>query len=82
MPKYRVPLTTYASASILVETDETDPEKILEEALGEGVPGICAQCSGWGRNHSLEVGDEWEPVQDVETGEPEIYEESDAQADH
>jgi len=23
-------------------------------------PSICAQCSGWGRDHSLELGDDWE----------------------
>lgn len=74
MPKYRVPLSGYASATVTVETDETDPERILEEALQEGVPSICAQCSGWGRSHSLEVGDEWEPVED-ENGTPIVYEE-------
>lgn len=126
MPKYCVPLTGYANASVVVETDETDPEKILEEALvglrevpvpsgqgcqgavrpaartcengldgalarslrdqhshrsrqrdgvllAKGVPGVCAQCSGWGRDHSLEVGDEWEPVTNKD-GQPEAYE--------
>jgi hypothetical protein len=23
-------------------------------------PSICAQCSGWGQKHSLQLGDEWE----------------------
>jgi hypothetical protein len=68
MPKYRVPMTTYANASVLVETDETDPEKIFEEALSQGGPSICAQCSGWGRTHSLEIGDDWEPETDEEGG--------------
>jgi hypothetical protein len=75
MPKYRVPLTTYASATVTVETDETDPEKIAELALAQGVPGICAQCGGWGRDHSLEIGDEWEPVMNGKTEEPEVYKE-------
>jgi hypothetical protein len=74
--KYRVPLSGYVSVSVTVETDETDPERIVEEALSEGVPSICAQCSGWGRDHSLEIGDEWEPVED-EDGTPEVYREGD-----
>lgn len=68
MPKYRVPLTGHASATITVETDETDPEKIYEEAMQEGVPSICAQCSGWGRPYSIDMGDEWEPEYDDEGG--------------
>lgn len=72
MPKYRVSLETWAGGTIDVETDATDPEDILEEALAEGMPGICAQCSGWGRDHSLEIGDEWEPVLKTD-GTPTIY---------
>ncbi|MGN6128502.1 MAG: hypothetical protein ACTHON_18240 [Humibacter sp.] len=67
MPKYRVPMTTWANATVDVETDETDPEKIFELAT-EGAPSICAQCSGWGRKHSLEIGDDWEPATDEEGG--------------
>lgn len=68
MPKYRVPMTTYANATIVVETDKTDPEEIFEEALAQGGPGVCAQCSGWGQSYSLEIGDDWEPVTDKEGG--------------
>ena len=62
--KYRISFVTSASGSITVETDETDPERIVEEAYAEGIPGICAQCSGWGRDHELEVGDEWDVDED------------------
>lgn len=34
-------------------------EYVADEAYQQGVPGICAECSGWGRSHSLEIGDEW-----------------------
>lgn len=72
MAKYTIPLSGYASATLTIETDETDPENILEEALSAGVPGICAQCSGWGRPYSIDLGDEWEPVLRSD-GSPEIY---------
>lgn len=61
MAKYTVPLTSWANATVTVETDETDPEKIVELAYDD-TPGICAQCGGWGRTFSLEIGDEWETV--------------------
>ncbi|MFJ6636608.1 hypothetical protein ACIQMR_35370 [Streptomyces sp. NPDC091376] len=73
MAKYTIPLNGYASATLTIETDETDPELILEEALNQGVPGICAQCSGWGRPFSIELGDEWEETRKPD-GTPEIYE--------
>lgn len=77
MAKYRVPLNGYASATVTVETDETDPEVIAQLALMEGVPSPCAQCGGWGRDWSLEIGDEWEPSRRTEDSPPEIYKESD-----
>ncbi|MFG3509675.1 hypothetical protein ACGF5F_29705 [Streptomyces sp. NPDC047821] len=64
MAKKRVFLNGYASATITVETDKTDPGEIYEQAMNEGVPSLCAQCSGWGSSYSLEVGDEWEPEAD------------------
>lgn len=63
MARYRIPMTTHADASIEIETDETDPEKIIEAAYEQAdFPTLCAQCSGWGRDESLELGDVWEPV--------------------
>jgi hypothetical protein len=73
MAKYTVLLVSHANATVTVETDETDPERILEAAW-ENTPSICAQCGGWGRKFSLELGDEWEPVED-ENGNPTIYKE-------
>jgi hypothetical protein len=76
VPKYKIPLNGYASVTISIETDETDPERIYEEAMAGGIPGICAQCSGWGASHSLEIGDEWEPEADKETGAVVVYDEA------
>lgn len=45
-------------------------EYVEDEAYQQGVPGICAQCSGWGRSYSLEIGDEWTiPEDDDNTAE-------------
>ena len=73
MAKYTVLLTTWANAAVTVETDETDPDLILEEAW-QNTPVVCAQCAGWGREWSLEVGDDWNPGED-ENGKPTIYKE-------
>jgi hypothetical protein len=61
MPKYRINISGHAYGSITVETDETNPEQIFEDAMDEGAPALCAHCSGWGRDFDLELGDEWEP---------------------
>lgn len=71
MTVYQVSFETWAGGHIQVETDETDPERIVEAAYEEGIPGLCAGCSGWGRDHSLELGDEWEVVK-REDGTPYI----------
>ena len=73
MAKYVVPLNGWAGGTVTVETDETDPERIVELAFEKGIPGPCAQCGGWGQDWSLEVGDEWEPSR-KEDGSPAIYE--------
>jgi hypothetical protein len=57
MAKYTVYQTTTASWSVEVEADDED--EALEKAYAAAVPDICAQCSGWGRDYSLELGDEW-----------------------
>lgn len=64
MTKYRINFSGMASASVVVETDKTDPEEILDELYVEGLPGLCAQCSGWGRSYSLELPEEWDADED------------------
>jgi hypothetical protein len=66
MAKYRVPLTGYASTTVDVETDKTNPQKIVELAIEEAHFGLCHHCASHG-----EVGDEWEPV--TYDGKYEIY---------
>ncbi|MFT2016317.1 hypothetical protein ACMA1D_10805 [Streptomyces sp. 796.1] len=57
-----------AYATVTVDTEETDPDLIAEEAAEYGdFPTVCAQCSGWGQGFSLELGDEWEVCEDSET---------------
>lgn len=68
MAKHTVYMTTTASLSVQVEVDDAlDPGEAREraiEAAYEGAPhDVCAQCSGWGRPWSLNLG-EW----DVENG--------------
>jgi hypothetical protein len=69
MIKYRIGLETIAMAYVTVEIPDDTPEYereelAEEEAHKQGVPGICAQCSGWGQPHSLALGDEWEVSKD------------------
>lgn len=71
MAKYTVPLTGWANISVTVETDETDPEKIVELAQMEGGASLCHRCAG-SMNNSLDLGDEWEPCRDKD-GKPEVY---------
>ncbi|WP_330479876.1 hypothetical protein OG301_39385 (plasmid) [Streptomyces platensis] len=68
MPKYNVPLTSWANISVTVETDETDPEKIAELAQEQAGVSLCHQCAG---KHGLDIGDEWSLVRDGEV--PEVY---------
>jgi hypothetical protein len=67
MAKYRVPLSGYASTVVAVETDETDPKKIVELAEEGAWVSLCHQCA----DH-VEVGDEWVAVE--VDGKPEVYE--------
>jgi hypothetical protein len=59
MPKYIVWFTTVASTSISVEAE--NKEAAIDAAYECEFPTICAQCSGWGRDFNLELGDEWTP---------------------
>ena len=61
MAKYRVYLTTTASAAVDIEVpdDVTDPEEISEIAWNEAeFPSLSAQASGWGQSWSMDLG-EW-----------------------
>ncbi len=75
MPKYRVYLQTVASVSIEVEAE--DKEAAIDAAFEEAPSGVCAQCSGWGRKWSLDVG-EWGTEGfkvDTDTPDDEVVEE-------
>lgn len=60
MPKYRVLLTTVASLDVLVEAE--NEEEARDKAF-EHDHYICAHCSGWGKEHSFDLG-EWDLGED------------------
>jgi hypothetical protein len=67
MPEFIVRLSGYQDASIKVNA--TDYDAAIEEATTEGVPGICANCSGWNKSWWRDEGDEWTPYEvDDDTG--------------
>jgi len=71
MPRYTVPLMTWANIAVDVDAPEdATPEQIAELAIEqhEGTS-LCHQCAGT-RNNGLEIGDEWEPV--LHDGVPEV----------
>jgi hypothetical protein len=56
MTKYSVQYLTTASTVLTVEAD--DPEQAREVAdEGFEPPFLCAQCSGWGNDQNLELGE-------------------------
>ena len=57
MPQYRVTLETIASVTVEVEAEDKDAA--VEEAFNEAPSGVCAQCSGWGQEWSMDMG-EWD----------------------
>ena len=70
MTKYRVYVTTTASAVVNVEVpdDVTDPNEIAEIAFDKAeFPKLSAKASGWGESWSMEIG-EWEI--ETENGAP------------
>ncbi|MEU5742096.1 hypothetical protein ABZ784_29395 [Streptomyces tendae] len=77
MAKYNVPLTGWANITVTVETDETDPEKIVELAQDEAGASLCHHCASQ-TNNSLDLGDEWTACRDPKTGTVEVYKETDA----
>lgn len=80
MAKYRVFLATGASLSVTVEVDDDldvdeARESAIEKAFEEAPSNVCAQCSGWGKRWSLDLG-EWdmEKNQDGTEAQPERVE--------
>lgn len=73
MSKWQVGFETGAYAWVTVEIDDNDPrledmdahELAAELASEEGMPGLCAYCTGmgYGSNWSMDLGD-WEPAED------------------
>lgn len=46
-----------------LDLDNPDHRTLIENEFwesGPDMPSICAQCSGWGSDHELSIGDEWE----------------------
>jgi hypothetical protein len=70
MTKYRVYLQTVASTVIEVEAE--DKNEAYEIAADQDMPRICAQCSGWGSDQNLELGDVWEGDDDIEKAVEEV----------
>jgi hypothetical protein len=73
--KYTVYMQTTASAAVTVEVDDDlAGEEALQQALDlayDAVPSeVCAQCSGWGKNYSLDLAD-WEIERDMDGTETE-----------
>lgn len=67
MPKYRMYINgaydgyvEFESAVVIQpETSAEDTERVVEDGYESGTfPTLCAQCSGWGRNFSISLGDE------------------------
>lgn len=69
MPRYSVPLQTWAGTVVYVETDSTDPEEIASLAEEQvEVGSLCHQCAS-----DVDLGDVWEAVEF--NGKPEVYKE-------
>lgn len=71
MPRFTVHSTTTASSAVKIDvSDEAIAEDGLEIAVAsviEGgmidMPDVCARCSGWGHDYSLEIDGEWNTYQ-------------------
>lgn len=60
MAKYAVYISTIADARIEIEADDSE-EAIEKLASGEvELPWLCAQCSGWGSDHDLDLSEAWD----------------------
>lgn len=61
--KYRAYYTTVASSYVEFEAEEGDDLlAAADDAANEqGLPNVCARCSGWGQKQGIELA-EWEPA--------------------
>lgn len=57
MTKYRLFFSQTAGAYATVEADSLDDA--IERAYDELPSGVCAQCSGWGRNSGISLDGDW-----------------------
>jgi hypothetical protein len=73
MAKFKVYLSSVQEACLEVEAE--DYESAIEAALEEGVPGICAQCSGWGSSGFWRESDEgeWEVDSVSDASDTEVW---------
>jgi hypothetical protein len=71
MATYTVYLKTFAETSVKVEAE--DPDEAPDKAY-DVRPTICAQCSGWGRNYNLELGDVWEAYEVTDAEDKVVWE--------
>lgn len=55
MARYRVAFHAYVSATVYVDAE--DEEAAVEAAYDNLPSGVCAQCSGWNEDWSLDLGD-------------------------
>lgn len=74
MPNYRVGFSTGAWSSIVVEAEtELEAKEKAQEVFEKVEPRLCHQCSGGWQDQgaNLELGEEWEMSDDVDTTESE-----------
>lgn len=58
MTEFRVHMSAVSSFSITVEAEDYD--EAIDKAIEERSPDVCAQCAGWRRKWSLDLGETWE----------------------
>jgi len=57
--KFTVYFSTTASTAIEIEADSAEEAQEKADEI-QDFPSICAQCSGWGSDHNLDLSDVWE----------------------
>lgn len=58
VPTYRVHLRQTVSCAVTVEAE--DEEAAIEHAVQAAPTTLCASCSGWGEQWSMDLSGEWE----------------------